>query len=196
MTVAAANNYLVNLLAGSPQLPASPQAWLNDLRAHAVDRVGVLTVPNTRDEEWRFTDISPLTKISFQPARSPARLGASDIERFILPEAAARLTFVDGVYAPRLSFNSAGIVVENMAAGLAGHAASMQTHRGRHAVCHDNAFAALNTAFLHDGALIVVPRNVSVAAPLHLLFIATEKDVASYPRCLVVAESGSAVTLV
>jgi Fe-S cluster assembly protein SufD len=196
MTIVATNSYLANLLAGRPQIPASPLAWLNDLRAHAVDRVGVLTVPNTRDEEWRFTDISPLTKISFQPARSPARLSAIDIERFALPEAAARLTFIDGVYAPQLSFNTAGIVVENMAAGLAGHAASMQTHLGRHAVFHDNAFAALNTAFLHDGALIVVPRNMTVAAPLHLLFIAAEKETASYPRCLVVAESGSAVTLI
>ena len=196
MTVAAANSYLASLLAGRPQVPAGPLTWLNELRAHAVDRVGVLSVPNTRDEEWRFTDISPLTKISFQPARSPARLTAADIESFVLPEAAARLTFVDGIYAPHLSFNAAGIVIENMAAGLAGNGASMQMHLGQHAAFHDNAFAALNTAFLHDGALIVVPRNRSVAAPLHLLFIAAEKEAASYPRCLVVAESGSAVTLV
>ena len=122
-----------SLLAGRPQVPAGPLTWLNELRAHAVDRVGVLSVPNTRDEEWRFTDISPLTKISFQPARSPARLTAADIESFVLPEAAARLTFVDGIYAPHLSFNAAGIVIENMAAGLAGNGASMQMHLGQHA---------------------------------------------------------------
>ena len=196
MTLVATNSYLAGLLAGRPQALASPSAWLNDLRAHAVDRVGVLTVPNTRDEEWRFTDISPLTKISFQPAHGAARLGASDIERFVLPEAAARLTFIDGVYAPQLSFNRAGIVVGNIAAGVAGHTAELQTHLGQHAVFHDNAFAALNTAFLHDGALIVVPRDVAVAAPLHLLFVATGRETASYPRCLVVAESGAAVTLV
>ena len=57
-------------------------------------------------------------------------------------------------------------------------------------------FAALNTAFLHDGALIVVPRDVSAAAPVHLLFIATQQDAASYPRCLLVAEAGSAVTVI
>ena len=196
MTVVASNSYLASLLAGRRQAPASPLAWLNDLRAHAVDRVGVLTVPNTRDEEWRFTDISPLTRISFQPARNPVRPGAADIERFVLPEAAARLAFVDGVYSPELSFNASGIVVENMAAGVTGHGAAMQANLGQHAVFHDNAFAALNTAFLHDGALIVVPRNVAIAAPLHLLFVATAKEAASYPRCLVVAESGSAVTVI
>ena len=195
-TVATGNGYLASLLAGQPRPAATPLAWLNDLRAHAVDRVGVLTVPTTRDEDWRFTDISPLTKVSFQPARSAAELGASDIERFALPEAAARLVFIDGVYSPRLSFNNAGIVVGNIAMELTQHGAAMQTHLGRHAVFDDNAFAALNTAFLHDGAMINVPPGMQVAAPLHLLFVATQKQTASYPRCLVVAGSGSAVTVV
>jgi Fe-S cluster assembly protein SufD len=43
---------------------------------------------------------------------------------------------------------------------------------------------------------VVVSRDVSAAAPVHLLFIATQKGAASYPRCLLVAESGSAVTIV
>lgn len=196
MSVTISNSYLTGLLTGQPQLPVSPLAWLNRLRADAVDRVGALTVPTTRDEEWRFTDISPLTKIPFQPVRGAVRLEPADIKRFEVPEAAARLVFVDGVYAPRLSFNQAGVVVDNLATGALKHGAKIEPHLGHHAEFHANAFAALNTAFLHDGALIVVPRNAAVAAPLHLLFVATQKETASYPRCLVIAESGSAVTIV
>jgi Fe-S cluster assembly protein SufD len=44
--------------------------------------------------------------------------------------------------------------------------------------------------------LILVPGNTSVTAPLHLLFIATQKGTASYPRCLVLAQSGSSATLI
>ena len=44
--------------------------------------------------------------------------------------------------------------------------------------------------------MILVPRNVALATPVHLLFIATQTEVASYPRCLLVAESGSSVTLI
>lgn len=196
MTVVATNSYLASLLAGRPQTAPSPLAWFNDLRAHAVDRVGALTVPTTHDEEWRFTDISPLTRIPFQPAYNAAQVDPEDLERFALPEAGARLTFVDGVYVPQLSFNNAGIEVENIADGLNKHGAAIQAHLGQHAAFDANAFAALNTAFLNDGALILVPRNMTVAAPLHLLFMATQKEAASYPRCLVVAESGSAITLV
>ncbi len=195
-TIATTHRYLESLLAGQPQLPVSPLAWLNRLRADAVDRVGVLTVPTTRDEEWRFTDISPLTRIPFQPARSAPPLALTDIERFVLPEAAARLVFVDGVYAPQLSFNHAGVVVENLAPGVHQHGATLEAHLGRHAEFQHNAFAALNTAFLQDGAVIVVPRNAAVAAPAHLLFVATRQDAAAYPRCLVVADAGSEVTVV
>ncbi len=195
MSVTTNTSYLESLLAGQPQLPASPLAWLNRLRADAVDRVGALTVPTTRDEEWRFTDISPLTKAPFQPARSAPRLELANIEHFILPEAAARLTFVDGVYAPQLSFNKTGVIVENLAPGVIPQGAMLAAHLGRYAGFQHNAFAALNTAFLQDGALIVAPRNAVVAAPIHLLFVATAKDTAAYPRCLVVAEAGSDVTV-
>ena len=41
-----------------------------------------------------------------------------------------------------------------------------------------------------------MPRDIAVAVPVHLLFIATQKDVVSYPRCLFLAESGSAVTVI
>jgi Fe-S cluster assembly protein SufD len=196
MSVATGNSYLESLLQGQPQLPAVRLAWFNELRANAVDRVGALTVPTTRDEEWRFTDISPLTSIPFQPVRSLPLLKPADIERFALPEAAACLVFVDGVHAPQLSFNQAGVIVENLAAGVTKHGSTAESHLGRHADFRHNVFAALNTAFLHDGALVVIPRNAAAAGPLHLLYVATQKETASYPRCLVIAGSGSTVTVV
>ena len=196
MSVTTSNRYLESLLAGQPQLPASSLAWLNRLRADAVDRVGALTVPTTRDEDWRFTDISPLTRIPFQPARSATRLALADIEQYSLPEAAARLVFVDGVHVPQLSFNQAGVIVENLAPGASQQSATLEAHLGRYAGFQHNAFAALNTAFLQDGALIVAPRNAAVAAPIHLLFVATRQDVAAHPRCLVVAEAGSEITVI
>jgi len=194
MNTAPTKSYLDSLLPGRPA--ASPLDWLNELRAHAVERVGALTVPSTRDEDWRFTDISPLTKLTFQPAQGAQPLNPAALERWIIGEAAARLVFVDGIYAPQHSFNHAGITVENFAAGLDRHKAAAQAQLGRHAAFESNAFAALNTAFLHDGALILVPRGLAAAAPVHLLFIATRKHAANYPRCLVVAEPGSALTLV
>src|SRR5687768_11689497 len=120
-------SYLESLLQGQPQLPSSPSAWLNQLRADAVDRVGALKVPTTRDEEWRFTDISPLAKLSFQPVRAVSSLQTADVERFYLEEAATRLVFVDGAYVPQLSTQpdeatDSGLIVSNLSTALSAHA--------------------------------------------------------------------------
>ena len=195
---ASSSGYLESLLAGQPRLPPSPLGWLNRLRAHAVDRAGALTVPTAADEEWRFTDLSPLTRRSFQPVQIPTRLAPTDVERFFLDEAPVRLVFVDGAYAAELSSpaNERACVAVNLPAALEAHAASLEPHLGRHALFEQSAFTALNTAFLHDGAVIVVPRNARAAAPVHLLFISTRNGSVSHPRCLVVAGAGSELTLV
>ena len=191
-------DYLDTLLTDQPQLPASPLAQVNALRAEAVEYLDGLAMPTLRDEEWRFTDLSPLTRLPFEPVRSATVLQASDIAPFYLDDAPTRLVFIDGIYAPQLSCQATagGVVVTSLPAIGAGHAAAIQAQLGRHQVISDNVFAALNTAFLHDAAVIVVPRNVALEAPVHVLFIATQASVVSYPRCLLVAEAGSSATLI
>jgi Fe-S cluster assembly protein SufD len=193
-----AGNYLENLLAKQPELAASQLAWLTALREEAANCVSTLTLPTTRDEEWRFTDISLLTNTSFVPALSVTCLEAVDVAHFYIEEATTRLVFVDGFYAPQLSSTSkqSGVVVSNLSATMATHATAIEPHLGHHAIVNNNVFAAQNTAFLHDAAVVIVPRGVAVAAPVHLLFIATQKELVSTPRCLVVAEAGSTVTVI
>jgi Fe-S cluster assembly protein SufD len=201
MSMVTGNSYLESLLQGQPQLPPSPLAWFNQLRANAVDRAGTLKVPTTRDEEWRFTDISPLAKLSFQPLRGASTVKTADVERFYLDEAAVRLVFVDGAYMPQFSTlpnraKELGLVVTDLSTAIATHGVAIEPHLGRHAGFEHNLFTALNTAFLHDGALVVVPRETAAREPVHVLFIATQPEAASHPRCLLIAESGSSVTLV
>lgn len=199
-----ANSYLESLLQGQPELPPSPLAWFNQLRASAIDRAGGLKLPTTRDEEWRFTDISPLAKLSFQPVRSvntSAALKRGDVERFYLDEAALRLVFVDGKYAPQFSITSRrdkdqGLIITDLSTAVSAHGKAIEPHLGRYAGFDDSLFVALNTAFLQDGALIFAPRGARVEAPVHVLFIATQPEAASHPRCLLIAETGSEITLV
>lgn len=189
---------LETLLLDLPPLQTSPLPRINALRTEAVNRLDVLSLPTRRDEEWRFTDILPLKKLSFAPALSAPHLETADVAHFFIEEATTRLVFVDGIYAPQLSSVAANsvAVASNLVAVTATHAALIEAHLGRHTAFHDNVFAALNTGFLDDVAVIVVPRNAAVAAPVQLLFIATQREVVSTPRCLVVAEAGSEATVI
>ena len=53
----------------------------------------------------------------------------------------------------------------------------------------ENAFTALNTAFLYDGAYIWVPRGVILENPIQLLFVATSREhvYAAQPRNIIIA---------
>ena len=190
------------LWADHPRLPSSPWACVNALRSQGCADLGTLAIPTSRDEAWRFTDLTPLGKLSLQPAIAPGRVSAADMAGFQLAEATTRLVFVDGVHAPELSgptANAGGVLVANLPtalAALAAQAAAVKQHLGRHQPLGSDVFAAFNTAFLCDAAVIRVPRNATLAAPVHVLFITTQAGVVSHPRCLLIAEAGSSLTLI
>ena len=175
-------------------------ALLQELRDRASLWVNKLTIPTKRDEEWRFTDLSPLLKVNFQQPQIKVDLAESAIANFILPEAPIRLVFVNGTYAPQLSAVAdlpEGLVVSNLAQLPVTHRSKV----GQYLAQKEGAtevFTVLNTAGLTDAAVVWVAKNTVVEAPIHLLFlsVADESATITQPRCLVVAESGSAVTLI
>lgn len=185
--------------AGHPRLPHSPWAFVNALRSQGHADLGRLAMPSLRDEAWRFTDLAPLGPLLLQPASQAVAVSAGDIAGFRIDEATTRLVFVDGVHAPELCATAGtadGVLVANLSAALATQAAVVEAHLGRHQPFGADVFAAANTAFLRDAAVIRVPSNVTLAAPVHLLFITTQAGVVSHPRCLLIAESGSSLTLI
>ena len=199
MTITATHPYVASLLAGSGALPQSPAAWLNARRAAALERANALAVPTTRDEDWRFTDLTPLTKLQFQPVAAAAAVSAADIAGHAVAGAAARLVFVDGIYVPALSQRGAlpaGITVELLADALKSRASLVEPRLAQLAHDEHDLFTALNTAFLQHGVFIHAAKNATLQAPVHLLFVATRKGIAAYPRCLVVADAGSGITVI
>lgn len=197
MSAVVSHPFLDALVSGGRALPASPASWLNQRRASALERANALNVPTTRDEDWRFTDLAPLNRLPVQAAVGAATM--VDVTPFVLPEAALRLTFVDGVYVPALSSHGAlpaGVMVGTLAEGLKAHPAPLQAHLAMHAGFEQQLFTALNTAWLRDGAWVHVAKNTALREPLHVLFIATRKDAAACPRTLIVADSGAACTVV
>jgi Fe-S cluster assembly protein SufD len=171
------------------------EGWLQELREGAASWVRHSTIPTTREEEWRFTDLSSLRKVQFNVEAGDF----ASLKFDILPEAAnSRLVFVNGVFAPELSAVAdlpSGIVVSNLAGLSAVEYEGVRQYLAQ-AEGAQEVFTALNTAGITDAAVVWVKKNVLVETPIHLVFISGEMGTISQPRCLVVAESGSQVTLV
>ncbi len=174
-------------------------ALLQELRDRASLWVNKLTIPTKRDEEWRFTDLSPLLEVNFQ---SPSKFDLPEsAAEFTLPEAPIRLVFVNGVYAPQLSAVAdlpEGLVVTNLAQLPTTYRTKVGKYLAQEQGAATEVFTALNTAGLTDAAVVWVARNQQVETPIQLLFITTtgETPTVSQPRCLVVAEVGSKLTLI
>ncbi|MBN3942655.1 MAG: Fe-S cluster assembly protein SufD [Nostoc sp.] len=189
------DTYLTELL--NQVTAPKTEGWLQELREGAASWVRHSTIPTTREEEWRFTDLSSLRKLQF----NVETVNYASLEFDILPEAAnSRLVFVNGVYAPELSAVSdlpSGIVVSNLAGLPAVEQQAVQQYLAQ-AEGAQEVFTALNTAGITDAAVVWVKKNVVVETPIHLVFISVGGETAtiSQPRCLVVAEAGSQVTLV
>jgi Fe-S cluster assembly protein SufD len=175
-------------------------AWLRELRDGAIARFGELGFPTTKQEEWRFTSVAPIAGTPFTLAPAPdSRLPTpADLAPFLLGDAA--LVFVNGRYSAALSRASGRPAgrVESLATALGREPGLLERHVGRYAEFRDHPFAALNTAFIADGAFVHVPARVTREQPVQLLFLSVPGPLplVSHPRNLIVVEREARAVIV
>jgi Fe-S cluster assembly protein SufD len=182
---------------------AGQPAWLFPLRKAGMARFAELGFPTIKDEDWRFTNVSPISKLPFHPVFGLERdgLDAQAVAGFTfgaLP--GVRLVFVNGHFVAGLStpVTTGGFTAMSLAEALSKDPGLLEKHLGRYAQGEHNAFTSLNTAFFQDGAFIHVPAGRKVEPTIQLLFVATadQSGAVAHPRNLVLAEKDSQLTLV
>jgi Fe-S cluster assembly protein SufD len=180
----------------------SEPGWLAALRADALAAFGESGLPSTRLEEWRYTNVTPLAKIPFEVAARGHSVSREALESLAFPLFACSLyVFVNGRYAPEFSAplaNPDASWIESIAALRARSPERLEPYLGRCIDVKGHPFAALNSAFLDDGAFVYVPRAAEAGQPIHLVFVATEAErhAVVHPRVLIAAERGSRVTVI
>ncbi|MGA1368005.1 MAG: Fe-S cluster assembly protein SufD [Blastocatellia bacterium] len=178
-------------------------AWLRKFREDAYAAFQRLDFPTTREEAWKSTNVAPLLRIPFRQLFDlvPNFLPTGLIEERTLTETRqSRIVFINGIFAPELSRLDGipeRVLVKNFSELDEEERSILQHHLGKQASWEEDAFVALNTALLGDGALVYLPRGRVVELPIEILYLTTsEEPIVSYPRVLVVAEAGSMATIV
>jgi Fe-S cluster assembly protein SufD len=173
--------------------------WLKKLREDAFARFCEVGFPTTKDEDWRFTNISGIARTAFRAA-GEAKVAIVDAADWIAEGAATQLIFVNGRYVTKLSAPGlpSGVTVASLREQIERHPETLEKHLGRYADSQRDAFVALNTAFLGDGAYVHVPRGVVVEQPIVLLYLTTQENepTMTQPHNLIVAEDASQVAVV
>jgi Fe-S cluster assembly protein SufD len=187
-------------LAALEDRPRGGSRWLQDLRDHAASRFVALGFPTPRDEEWRFTNVAPIASSEFRPAPA-ARLASDALSGFLYADAPVRLVVVNGRFAPELSRARGlpkGVRAGSLATAATEQADIVGRYLGQLADVNTRAFAALNTAFTHDGAYVYVPDGVILEQPIQIMFVSMGDGAPtmSHPRSLIVAGDGSQLQVV
>ena len=179
--------------------------WLRKLRRSGIDDFVERGFPTTRDEEWRFTNVAPIAATTFAPAWDLGTISEPKpdlLESFGLPDSKGpRLVFVGGRFVPGLSHglvSDGGIHVTDLTGAFKATPDIIEKYLDQSVRSNRNAFSALNTAFVHDGAFIYVPAHQGIKETIHLVFVGTGYDQArmAHPRVLVVAEQNSQVRVI
>ena len=186
--------------------PAGPR-WLQDLRERGAARFSALGFPTVRDEEWRFTNVAPVSTGEFRLADGAAQITEKQLSGLLYGDAPFRLVVVNGRYRPELSRVQglpAGVRVGSLAAvtngDLAADSETVQRYLGQLADLGARAFDALNTARLDDGAFVHIPDGAVVTEPLQVMFVSSGETAGaatvSHPRLLLVVGSQAQIKLV
>jgi Fe-S cluster assembly protein SufD len=195
------DRYLAEFDAFERTRGARGPGWLEARRQAAIARFAEVGFPTVREEAWRYTSVAPLLEPGFRPILdgAPNGVGPSLVDRFRLgPSEWHRLVFVNGRLARPLSSTRpprGGARVAGLADVLATDPSLVEPHLALHAHPEPDGFAALSTAFVQDGAVVLLPPGARLTEPIHLLFVATAGALAQ-PRILVVAGPDSEATIV
>jgi Fe-S cluster assembly protein SufD len=179
-------------------------AWLRGLRERGFARFCEVGFPTTKNEDWRFTNVSAIAQTPFQLAHDVRRSEATysdTLDACRIPGAACQLVFLNGRFASELSDLGnlpQGVRAGSLAQAIAQDGASLEPHLGRYLNIERDAFSALNTAFIEDGAYVYLPRGTVLEAPICFLFISLPGNdpEMTNPRNLIVAENATEASIV
>jgi Fe-S cluster assembly protein SufD len=160
-------------------------------------------LPHRRVEEWKYTDLRTIMRTakplgagpdadSKQRAKVAGAIGASVNAR--------RVVFAEGVFVPELSDLAeleSGLSITSLARTLAAGESDVVSRLSSPGLPDGDVAAALNTAFMGDGAVIRIAKGAAIARPLHLVFAhGGDRATAEFTRSLIEVGEKAQIVLI
>ena len=195
-------NYQIAYESWKGETSAKTASWIAPLQTAALTRFLQLGFPTLKDEEWKYTNVEPIAQTEFDfPFESSIRkVGQNEIDPYAFGQKDwNRLIFVNGIYQQESSLISkpAGVEIKTLREALLSDE-NLKNYLAKQADFKNNAFIALNTAFLYDGAFVFVPDGKVIPEPIHLMFFSVSEDenIIAQPRNLFILGEGARVKII
>ncbi|GBD35242.1 FeS cluster assembly protein SufD [bacterium HR36] len=167
---------------------------LRRCRQAAAEAFARLGYPLKKNEDWKYTNVSRLAQIVWNPAPPIERISIPDWEAIRTIIANGRVVYRGGVgeWGDKVS-------IDDWDRACKMHANFLEEHWNQVARWSQHPFAALNTACFQDAVIIRVKAGHEINLPIHILMHhqpSINTGQACFPRILIYLETGSRATVV
>ncbi|KAB2881125.1 Fe-S cluster assembly protein SufD [bacterium] len=176
---------------------------IHDFRKLAFDQFMALDFPNSKNEDWKYTNIEPILNSAFESSsgNDVSKITSEVIEPFLIADMAVQLIFVDGQFSQALSKTGVipkGITITRLSDALSAHADKIQTRIQDRLKTNKNIFTALNSAFIMNGVYIEIGDHAALEKPIYILHLSASdnKPYLNQPYHLITTGKNSQVSIV
>jgi Fe-S cluster assembly protein SufD len=172
-------------------------AWVGDFRHKALDDLRRIGFPSKKDEDWKYTDLSPVVTSSFHFSKEHSLPQNCCYNRFHgLSGQEIELVFINGIFCREVSsraLSSAGIKIKNLRQAMQDDDPRVRQYLEKSREITPDAFGLLNQAFFQDGIFIEIEENTRFQPWIHFIFFSTSSDnfFTSFPANIIVVGKGA-----
>jgi Fe-S cluster assembly protein SufD len=197
------NYYIEKFSDFEKKLNGDSKYFFHEVRKESIKKFESVDFPTTKNEEWKYTDVSSIIKNEFLPSSllEKSSIEKDEVEKYVFKNFDYHLlTFVNGIYEPTLSKIDdlpnkvfVGSIKEFQKVNP-----EIFTKYYNQISKNDTAFNLLNSSFAADGFAIYLPKNALLEKPIQVLFLNgnSYEKILSLPRNLLIAEENSQASVI
>lgn len=195
------NWYIDNFKIFEEKINGDKVEIIDSFRKNAIDKFSDLNFPTTKDEEWKYTNISPILNYKFKPSFDKKyQLQKEEIGKLLFSkDNFTNLIFINGNYSEELSSNVSNdsVIILPLSKAIKEYPELIEKHLGKYSDFNSNIFSALNSAFAKEGIFIYVKSNQIIERPIQILFFtSSNEEIFTTPRNLILLGENSQAKII
>lgn len=184
----------------SNTLSGQSLAWVGVLRKKAEEQFSIQGFPSLRDEEWRYTNVSPIGKKLFAPAQQVdlEPVQRDNIKGHLI-EDAWNIVLVDGHFSECLSQLEGVpelVKIMSMSAAFEQHGELLESYLSSAVESAEHGFVAFNTAWFSEGVFIHIPAQARLIKPIQILHVVTQANFMVNTRNIIVVDELAEIQII
>ncbi len=175
---------------------------VHSLRKKSFQNLNSINIPSTKDEEWKYTNISFLNNKNYLFPIDNVKITSDTLRNFLFHNFEHSLmTFVNGFFYSETSDLldiSSGVQILSLNEAIKKRNFILEKYLGQLADDKNNFFTSLNSSFIKDGIFIYIPDGKIIEEPIHIIFYQSsfnQKNLIQ-PRNLIVIGKNSQASII